>query len=73
MIPAGYRHVLSRALLYRHCRGHDPYLLATVADPRVYAVWCPVCEHLETGPSVDQAVNDWNDHCIARLSGGAGK
>ena len=72
MIPTGYHIVLSRAVLYRHCGGHDPFLLCTEAKPRVFAAWCPVCEHTVTGPTDHATVSDWNDHCIARLSGGKG-
>lgn len=72
MIPAGYCHTLNRHQLYQHCLGHDPYLLYTEADGFPFMVWCPVCEHVQTGPTDHQTVTDWNDHCIARLSGGKG-
>ena len=72
MIPSNYHIVLSRALLYQHCAGYDPLVLCTANEPRVFGVWCPVCERLITGPTDTQAVSDWNDHCIARHSAGLG-
>lgn len=72
MIPAGYCHALNRALLYQHCLGHDPFLLYSESAGFPFAVWCPVCEHTVTGPTDHATVSDWNDHCIARLSGGKG-
>jgi hypothetical protein len=73
MIPTGYIRVLSRALIYQHCRGHEPDLLIAHDRPDAYAVWCPVCEHLVTGTAPHQTVADWNDHCIARFSTGTGR
>lgn len=63
----------TRALLYQHCRGYDPDVIRSgdLLTRDHISIWCPVCDHLVTGPDVAAAVNDWNDHCIARISAGS--
>jgi hypothetical protein len=73
MIPAGYTIVPTRALLYQHCAKSDPILIRNHGAPIKFAVQCTECGALVGGVPTDlQAVSDWNDHCIARLSSGKG-